>query len=121
MSRVVHFELAASDPDRLGRFYSDTFGWKITKWEGPMDYWLVETGEEDRGINGGLIRAGAGTQPVVNTIGVDDLDAMIAKVKANGGTIATPKMAIAGIGWLAYAKDPEGLPFGMMEPDENAK
>jgi predicted enzyme related to lactoylglutathione lyase len=30
-------------------------------------------------------------------------------------------MAIPKMGWLAYAQDPAGNVFGLMEPDENAK
>jgi predicted enzyme related to lactoylglutathione lyase len=31
-----------------------------------------------------------------------------------------PKMAVPGVGWLAYAKDPEGTVFGMMQEDPDA-
>jgi predicted enzyme related to lactoylglutathione lyase len=30
-------------------------------------------------------------------------------------------MAIPNIGWLAYAADPAGNVFGIIEPDANAK
>ena len=30
-------------------------------------------------------------------------------------------MAIPGVGWLAYAADTEGNPFGVMEDEVNAK
>jgi predicted enzyme related to lactoylglutathione lyase len=30
-------------------------------------------------------------------------------------------MAIPKMGWLAYAQDPPGNVFGLMEPDTNAK
>jgi len=30
-------------------------------------------------------------------------------------------MAIPGVGWLAYAQDPVGNVFGILEPDTNAK
>ena len=57
MSRVVHFEIHASDPERLVAFYTALFGWAIQKWDGPMDYWLIRTGApEERGIDGGLLR-----------------------------------------------------------------
>jgi len=56
-SRVVHFELPADDPDRCAQFYADAFGWKIQKWGGPTDYWLVTTGEAPEvGIDGGIGR-----------------------------------------------------------------
>jgi catechol 2,3-dioxygenase-like lactoylglutathione lyase family enzyme len=46
MARVVHFELAADDPERAVKFYQQVFGWQIHKWDGPQDYWLATTGEQ---------------------------------------------------------------------------
>ena len=36
MPRVVHFEIAADDPDKAAAFYQEVFGWKIVKWEGTL-------------------------------------------------------------------------------------
>ena len=120
-SRVVHFELPADDPDRCAQFYADAFGWKITKWGGPTDYWLVETGEEgETGIDGGIGRRQGDDDQTTNTIDVTDLDAAVAAVVAHGGTITRPKGPVMGVGWLAYATDTEGNPFGMMQRDESA-
>ena len=58
MPRVVHFESTANEPEKVVDFYQKVFGWKVTKWEGPQEYWLVETGEaEEPGINGGIMRS----------------------------------------------------------------
>ena len=46
---------------------------------------------------------------------------MIASVLSNGGSMAVPKMAVPGVGWLAYCKDTEGHIFGMMQNDPAAK
>jgi predicted enzyme related to lactoylglutathione lyase len=129
MSRVVHFEIHAENPERAIRFYTAVFGWTIKKWDGPVDYWLVTTGpSEERGIDGGLlIRRGAGPadgQPVnayVCTIGVASVDDTISTVKASGGTIALDKMPVPGVGWLAYVKDTEGNIFGVLQPDQTAQ
>jgi len=52
MNRVVHFEICAENPEQLAEFYKNTFGWTVTKWDGPVDYWLVTTGSENEaGIN----------------------------------------------------------------------
>ena len=40
---IVHFEIPADDVERLRRFYSNLFGWKIEKTPGPVDYWMIET------------------------------------------------------------------------------
>ncbi len=120
-SRIVHFEIALPDPEKDSKFYADIFGWKIVKWGGPIEYWLVTTGDNKPGIDGGILRRDKAVGPIVNTIGVDDLDEMMEKVKAHGGSIVVPKEAIPTVGWFCYAKDPSGVPFGMMQPDENAK
>jgi hypothetical protein len=126
MPRVVHFEIHAGDPERAITFYEKVFGWTFQKWEGPMPYWLVTTGPADQpGINGGLVPRrgeidGQAVIAYVCTVGVEGVDASIAIVEANGGTIALPKMPIPGMGWLAYCKDTEGNIFGMMQPDPSA-
>ena len=30
MNRPVHFEIHATDPAKLSKFYADVFGWQIT-------------------------------------------------------------------------------------------
>jgi len=55
--RVIHFEIHGDDPKRAAKFYEKVFDWKITKWEGPADYWLAMTGEEKQpGINGAIMQ-----------------------------------------------------------------
>jgi uncharacterized protein len=121
MARIVHFEIPADDPERAVAFYEKALGWKIEKWEGPMDYWLVTTGrEEEPGINGGIYRKGD-FAATVNTVGVDSIDAAVQRVLESGGTLVRPKHAIPGMGWLVYCADTEGNLFGMMQPDMSAK
>lgn len=121
MPRVVHFEVSIDDPDRAIKFYSTVFGWEFSKWDGPQEYWIIRTGSPDQmGIDGGLMRRQEQEQ-VVNTIDVPSVDEFSARVINNGGTIIMPKMAVPGIGYLAYFKDTEGNVFGMMEADESAQ
>jgi len=123
MPRVIHFEMYTDDPERGRKFYQDVFGWQFNKWTGPQEYWLVTTGEEgEPGINGGMMRPRPGQSPgTINTIGVPSLDQVIKKIEHQGGTICVPKMAIPGVGWLAYAEDLTGNVFGVLEPDTKAK
>ena len=75
MPRPVHFEIPADNPERAIEFYSSIFGWKFNKWAGPMEYWLITTGEPaEPGINGGLMRRRDPNQPCVNTITVASVD-----------------------------------------------
>ena len=121
MSRVVHFEIPADDPKRAIKFYEKVFDWQIEKWDGPIEYWLIMTGEEDKlGIDGGLTRREDPTTGVENTIDVKDLDASLTNVKTHGGKVIRPRMAVPGVGWMAYIKDTEGNVFGLMESDLEA-
>jgi predicted enzyme related to lactoylglutathione lyase len=122
MPRPVHFEIPAENPQRAIDFYTKVFGWKFSKWDGPMDYWIISTGQSpEPGIDGGLMPRRDPNQPCVNTIGVTNLDESVATVLASGGQIALPKMPVPGVGWLAYCKDTEGHIFGMMQNDPSAK
>ena len=122
MPRVVHFEITANDPEKVVAFYQAVFGWKVTKYPGPQDYWLVTTGEPDKsGIDGGIFRPNGIFTATINTIDVDDLDAAAEKVKAAGGQTVTPKSTIPGVGYQIYCKDIEGTLFGLHQADPQAK
>jgi predicted enzyme related to lactoylglutathione lyase len=120
MPRIVHFELPAENPQRAIEFYTKTFDWKFQKWEGPMEYWLIMTGEGEPGIDGGLAPKGDNLRTVTSTIAVPSVDEYVEKAVGNGGEIVVPKMAIPGVGYLAYLKDTEGNVFGIMEDDTSA-
>lgn len=105
-------------------FYKDVFGWEFQKFEGgPTEYWLITTGEDkEPGINGGLTRLREGQNPgTLNTVAVKSLDQTINNIEKRGGKICVTKMAIPKVGWLAYAEDPAGNVFGIIEPNEKAK
>jgi predicted enzyme related to lactoylglutathione lyase len=127
MSRVIHFEIHADNPQRAVAFYRGLFGWDFQKWEGPVEYWIIVTGRDgEKGINGGMIKRqgtidGTAVIAYVCTVDTDNLDAATAKATHLGGQVVLPKMPIPGIGWLSYAKDTEGNIFGMMQADANAK
>ena len=121
MPRVVHFEIHADNPERAVAFYSKVFGWSFKSWGGPMPYWLVSTGnEKDRGIDGGLKPRSHPGEGTVNTIGVASLDESVRQVERKGGKTVVPKMAIPGVGWLAYCADPDGNTFGLLQEDAAA-
>ena len=123
MARPVHFEIHAADPERAVAFYRALFDWTITKWDGPWPYWLVKTGSEGPGIDGGIIQrrgaAPASDAPCnafVCTIGVDDIDATLAKAQQIGAKVVVPKMDVPGVGTLAYVHDTEGNIVGVLQP-----
>jgi predicted enzyme related to lactoylglutathione lyase len=122
MPRVIHFEIPTDDPERAAKFYRNVFGWEISKWDGPVEYWLVSTGDDDQpGINGGLMRRPSGERAsAVNTIDVTSVDDFIVLIESAGGSVIVPKMPVPGVGWLAYCKDLDGNTFGIMQSDPAA-
>jgi len=122
MPRVTHFEINADQPLRAKKFYENVFNWKIEKWEGPVEYWLISTGQEDApGIDGGLQKRENPGDKIFNFIDVPSVDEFCKKIVKNGGTITTPKFSIPGVGYFAFFKDTEGNQFGIMEENESVK
>ncbi|MGR2753314.1 VOC family protein [Agromyces arachidis] len=129
---VVHFEIHASEPQRLIDFYSDLLGWRFAQF-GDMPYWTIETGDgaidnvteaPGLGINGGLTQregpAPAPGSPVNGcnvVIGVDgSIDDLAARATELGGSAIQPPEDMEGVGRVAYLADPEGNPFGLISP-----
>ncbi len=122
MPRIVHFDVPADDPARAQKFYSEVFDWKFDKWNGPMEYWMVITGDDKQpGINGGLSHRMPGRTGMTNTIDVPSVDEFSQKIQSKGGKIIMPKTPIPRVGYFAQCMDTEGNVFGIIEFDENAK
>ena len=124
MPKVVHFELPFDDAARANKFYADVFGWQSSKFDGPEEYYLQQTGGDDEpyGIGGALIERAAALNRggTLIVLGVDDLDAYISKVTAAGAEIVTPRTTIPGVGYFANFRDTEGNVVGMFEDDNGA-
>jgi len=121
MPRIIHFEINADDPKRATEFYKKVFGWKVEKWEGPTDYWLVTTGDEKQpGIDGAIMER-MKKATTINTIDVPSVDEFIKKIEKAGGKPVSEKTVIPGVGYFAYCKDTEGNIFGIMQADSHVK
>ncbi len=122
MPKITHFEINADDPSRAKSFYEKVFDWKIEKWEGPMEYWVIEAGKEDEeGINGGLQKREEPEDQIFNYIQVSNADEFKSRIEKSGGSIGSPKITVPGVGYIYMFKDTEGNKLGIMQEDENAK
>jgi len=117
---IVHFEIPAEDVEKLRKFYSRLFGWKIEKMQGFEEYWNIETVPVDGdgmplrpGVNGGMMKKQNPEHKPVTYIAVESVDEYSNKIDELGGKITVPKQEIPGIGWWAFALDPEGHQFGI--------
>jgi predicted enzyme related to lactoylglutathione lyase len=116
MPRIVHFEVCADDPERAVRFYREVFGWEIQRWQGPMPYWMVKTGEaSEPGIDGAIMERIPAVGSV-NTVGVASLEETLGKVIAAGGSQMGSTQTIPGVGIFTYVHDSEGNLLGLMQP-----
>ncbi len=121
MSKIVHFEIPATDPEKSMEFYSKTFGWHFQEFAG-QEYWLAITGDEKApGINGAVMKRRDPNQPLTNAIEVESVDVSATAITKNGGQMVVPKTAIPGMGYYAFFKDPDGVILQIFEGNENAK
>jgi predicted enzyme related to lactoylglutathione lyase len=120
---IVHFEIPADDVEKLRKFYSLLFGWKIELMPGQVEYygiWTVPVDEKGMplrpGVNGGMMKKQNPEHKAVNYIQVESVDEYMKKIESLGGRIVVPKMEVPGIGWWALALDPEGNQFAILQP-----
>jgi uncharacterized protein len=106
---VVHFEIYGKDAAGLRSFYSDLFGWEIHA-DNPMNYGLVHTNADDKGIDGGIAEGDARVNVVVE---VDDLHKAIERAVSLGGEVVTPVTEIPNMVTFAEFRDPAGNVIGM--------
>ncbi len=124
MDKVVHFEIPFDDPKRAAKFYTDTFGWKLTEVPG-MNYVMAYTAKTDANnmvdekgaINGGLFpREKVVRHPTV-VVGVQSVEETVKKVLAAGGKLVTPRQPIPN-GSYARVEDCEGNIIGLADSNK---
>jgi uncharacterized protein len=111
---VVHFEVLGKDAELLCGFYRDTFEWEMQ----PVmpTYSMVKSAEGEAGIAGGVGSAPEGAPGHVTFyVEVEDLEAALAKVAANGGATVAAPMDVPGGPSIALFADPEGHVVGLVK------
>ena len=127
MPTIVHFEIPADDVERSKKFYTDLFGWKIEKWPGSgsnnKEYWMITTTDEkgNKALGGGMMKRQMPQHQNTNFIDVESVDEYSSKVQQLGGKVVVSKMAVPGMGYMAYCIDTENNSFGIWEFNESAK
>jgi predicted enzyme related to lactoylglutathione lyase len=115
----IWYELMTADPQAAKTFYDRAVGWTIAAEPmGDMDYRMIAT--TDGSYVGGVMRltddmVKGGAKPGwFFYIGVDDVDATVAKAEAAGASVVMPAWTLEGIGRMAMLRDPQGIPFYVM-------
>ena len=116
----IHFEIPADDEGKLAEFYKGLFGWKVEKYPGPMDYWMIETAPQGQGVNGGLMKRQAPQQQIIVYFQVESVDDYVKKIKALGGQVVMEKHPVPKMGYFAIALDPQHNAFAIWEMNPQA-
>lgn len=117
-SPVVHFEIMATDAERLRSYYSDLFGWEFNS-DNPMNYGVVAREEnltaEGIGIGGGLGEAPAGYDGHVTVyVEVPDVEAALVRAECLGGTRMMGPDRVNEQVEIGLMCDPEGRLLGVI-------
>jgi predicted enzyme related to lactoylglutathione lyase len=110
-------ELMTTDAPAAMRFYEEIFGWQPSQ---AMDmgedgtYQMFNRGER---MIGGMMNKPKAMAQVPPSWGiyflVDDIDAAVDRVKANGGTILNGPLEVPGGDRIVNAQDPQGAAFSL--------
>jgi predicted enzyme related to lactoylglutathione lyase len=121
LGQFIWYELITPDPDAAKAFYDAVAGWDIEPQPaGPLDYRMIR--RSDGGNAGGVLRLseemarGGGRPAWLGYLSVDDVDATLAAITAEGGQIHMPATDMPGVGRIAMVTDPAGAPFYVMRP-----
>jgi predicted enzyme related to lactoylglutathione lyase len=115
----IWYELLTKDAKAAKAFYDTVCGWDVDAEAPPggMDYRMIKAHD---GFAGGVMQLNedmiaGGAKPVwLGYIGVDDVDAAVASIVADGGQVHLPAFDIPDVGRLAMVTDPQGVPFYVM-------
>ena len=107
MTNFVHQELQTTDTSAAKDFYVGLFGWASQ--DMPMGEGVYTMFSGPGGDVGGMMQGKPDAPPMwVGYVGVESIDAAIAKVESLGGTILVAKTEIPGMGTFIILKDPQG-------------
>ena len=114
----IWYELMTPDPAASTAFYGPLFGWDVNA-AGPDNHYHIVT-KDGEGVAGFLtlsddMQAHGAAPGWLGYIGVDDVDAKAAEIKAAGGTIHRAPWDIPGFGRAALVADPDGTVFYIMK------
>lgn len=118
--KFVWFELCTRDAKKAQAFYGEVLGWKVTGFPmGPTTYEMITAGEA---TIGGYTSADKGTPPHwTSYLSVKDIDAAVARVKAEGGKVLEAVKDVPTVGRMVKIADPTGAVLNLYQganPDD---
>jgi len=108
---VIHTEIRSADPDATRAFYAELFGWKVASEGAFPGYTFIDTGVEG-GPYVAISPRQSDQDEVLFFVGVEDVDAALAKAEELGGTIVQPAQHVPGTSFGVFA-DAQGHRIGV--------
>lgn len=112
-AKITWFEFLGKDAETLRTFYAELFGWRLQMVDtevGPYAF----TDPEQTGVPGGVGPVPMGPGWTTVYVGVDDLEAAVARAEAHGGRVLMPITQLPN-GHIAVVADPEGHAMGLSQ------
>ena len=107
---VIHAEIRSQDPDATRAFFAELFGWQYSDGAFP-GYTFVEHGVEDATPTAiGPLQGGSDS--VLFFVGVEDVEATLARAEQLGGTTIQPAQQVPGVTFGVFA-DAQGHVVGV--------
>lgn len=122
----IWYELMTPDTAGAAKFYCAVVGWTFGPpqlFPGGMDYRMIQ--RSDGGMAGGVLnmtgdmRANGGRPMWLGYLAVNDVNATITAVVADGGSVQMQPITMEA-GHIALLADPQGVPFYIMTPNPPA-
>lgn len=112
-NKLTHFAIHIDDIERAKNFYDGVFDWGFNSY-GPNDFLQIKADKTENGEVIGALQSRK-YSPISEmligfecSIGVENIDDIIERVKSNGGQILMPKTEIPNVGWVSKFLDTEG-------------
>jgi predicted enzyme related to lactoylglutathione lyase len=107
---VIHAEIRSADPDATRAFFRELFGWAYSDGAFPGSTFA------DTGVEGALPTAigplQGGGDAVLFFVGVEDVEATLARAEQLGGKTIQPAQSVPGVTFGVFA-DPQGHLVGV--------
>lgn len=110
----IWYELLTTDADAALDFYTQVVGWTPSKYENtPSDYTILNF--DGDGVGGVMTNPMPTGATWLGYVGVDDVDATVAKAEGLGAIVHMPPTTLEGVGRMAMLADPQGARFYVMK------
>ena len=125
-NKLTHFAIHIDDIARARNFYEGIFDWGFHSY-GPSDFLQIKADKTENSELIGALQARRYSlvpEKLIGwecTIGVENLDHIVERIKNRGGQILMHKTAIANVGWIAKFLDTEGNLICAMQYDDDAR